>query len=444
MKRFIILCAAFLCVLTASAELIKDGFVEYVPNFVKHTASIYFLDFAEVKQEVYSIPASVQYEGEEYVVTAINESALKNGRRNIICTKIILPPTITVIGKAAFREFMNVKEIVLPPQLEEIKSSTFAQCTSLETVVLPEGLKSIGEHAFLNCKALTALALPSSVTFIGSHAFDQTSIKELVLPEGMNVIPQGACANMRKLQNISIPSAVTQIEGNAFAYCERLSEVVLPPHLLSIGNAAFQGCASLTQISLPQQVQVINVQAFSECPELKQMNFPGGIRFIGREAFKSCANLEAVSFAGALPPTISFSAFDFTKLSNVIVPKNCAKRYKEAGDGAYTPFADITVTETEDEPDVSLLLSVVEDVHKRLSAPRESDRDETLIVQKYIELYDFLAPNVNSVDNVQKVFSIQQLFNNNPYQVIKKPLAKELKSAKTPESILAAFSKYLQ
>ena len=446
MKKIISLCASLLCAMTMSADLIKDGFVEYVPNFVQHTATITFMDFLEVKQEVYTIPSSVRYEDEDFVVTSIEENALKNGRRNTVCKKIIVPSSITVIGKAAFREFMHIQEIELQSQLEQIPISTFSQCESLETITLPEGLKRIGSKAFYGCKALKSINIPSTVTNIYDQAFSQTQIKELVLPEGMTVINDGALENMRRLQKVTIPSTVTKIENNAFAYDDRLSDIVLPPNLSSIGDKAFYGCRSLVQINIPATVNQIGVKAFEGCSELKQISFPAGFQYVGSEAFLNCSNLESISFIDAMPPTISFSAFQNTKLSTVYVPRGCAKSYKEdTGDGAYRPFLeDVNVVETDKEPDITLLLAIVEERHKKLSRPFEGSREETLVNQKYIELYNALSPLSNSVDNTKNIFRIQLLFNRNPFEAIKKPLAKELKGAKTTDAIYDVFKKYIR
>ena len=143
---------------------------------------------------------------------------------------------------------------------------------------------------------------------------------------------------------------------------------------------------------------------------------------------------------------ISFSAFDFTELTTVYVPRGCGKSYKEnAGDGAYRPFLEnINVVETDNDPDVTLMLRNIEEKHKILSAPFEGSREEVLIQQKYVELYNALSPNANSANNVILIYRIQQLFNRNLLEVIKKPLAKDLKAAKTTEDIQSSFSKYLR
>ena len=440
MKKIISLCT-ILCALTTSAATIRDGIAEYSPNYVKHTATLTLLDFAQVKQEIYTIPASVQFEGEEYVVTTIGNNALKNGRKNNVCKKIIVPASIREICDGAFREAINVQEFVLPPQLEVIASSTFSLCKSLEIVTLPEGIKAIGGKAFTGCTALKSINIPSSVVEIYGQAFFQTSIKELVLPEGMTEILHGAFQNMSKLQKITIPSTITKIGNYAFSNCERLSEINLPSHIQLIGDGAFKGCVSFVEVHIPEDVTTIGVEAFSGCTEMKRMNFPANIRSIGRDAFLNCISLQEICFSGPLPPTINFSAFDFTNIDKVYVPKGCVSRYKDTF--SIGTLSSMNIIETNIGPDVKIMLSMVEEMHKKISAPKERDRDEALIIQKYMELYNFLSPNVNSAENVQKIFDIQELLNNPHFQEIKKSLAKELKSVKTAEDILNIFLKFV-
>ena len=69
-----------------------------------------------------SIPESVTYEGEEYSVTSIGESA-------------------------------------------------FYDCIDLTSITIPNSVTSIGESAFEYCTDLTSISIPNSVTSIGDYAF---------------------------------------------------------------------------------------------------------------------------------------------------------------------------------------------------------------------------------------------------------------------------------
>ena len=64
-----------------------------------------------------------------------------------------------------------------------IAYNAFQNCTSLDGVVLPETLTSIGREAFSGCTSFTEINLPNSVTSIYSYAFDGCNgITELELP----------------------------------------------------------------------------------------------------------------------------------------------------------------------------------------------------------------------------------------------------------------------
>ena len=57
--------------------------------------------------------------------------------------KVVIPDTVTVIGKGAF-----------------------AECRGLRRVVIPDSVTDIGIKAFFNCVALREVAIPRSVNVI--------------------------------------------------------------------------------------------------------------------------------------------------------------------------------------------------------------------------------------------------------------------------------------
>ena len=94
-----------------------------------------------------SIPNQVSFNGNNYNVTSIAQSAFEGC---IDMTSISIPGSVTTIGDAAFY-----------------------YCTSLTTVDIPNGVKTIGEGAFSKCEGLTSVTIPGSVTSIGKNAFFQ-------------------------------------------------------------------------------------------------------------------------------------------------------------------------------------------------------------------------------------------------------------------------------
>ncbi len=459
MKKSLIFCVLITAALTVSAETIEQDGIRYWINFAKKTASIERLMFDKVTDEVYTLPSTVRYEDEDYTVTAIMKKGLTNGRTNKVCTKIIVPPSIVSFDVSTFFDFANVKEIVLPPNLTTIPSSAFAQCKSLETIVIPEGVTEIGDRAFTGCQALKSIVIPNSVKNIYSNAFEGTSIKELVLPNSMDKIPFGAFGGMKKLQKIVIPASVEEIEESAFVGCERLQEVVLPANLKAIKHRTFVGCISLESLVLPENVSAIEPVAFENCSALKQITLPKSLVSIGREAFKGCTELKTIYSYAAIPPALGINPFDCSGLIScdgqimegitIYVPNGCAKRYKEAENKPTLTqgWNTLNIVEMNTEPELSANISeTLENTHKRLSPSASIKGDMGMITNKYISLYDSYVQQGFSTRTALITYDIQSLIKRLaeiPNPEIVKPLAKELKAAKTTEAQELVFLKYI-
>ena len=67
---------------------------------------------------------------------------------------VVIEEGITVIGKAAFRDFLNVESVELPETLTEIKDDAFNYNLELKEIKLPQKIKTIGEYSFRRCKKL--------------------------------------------------------------------------------------------------------------------------------------------------------------------------------------------------------------------------------------------------------------------------------------------------
>ena len=114
---------------------------------------------------------------------------------------VSVPKTVTVIGRGAFEDNMNVELVVLPNSVTKIEPYAFWGCDNLDTVVLGKEIDSIGDYAFAGCKGLEQMTVPASVASIGVQAF-------------------GDCVNMK---DISIPAQTIYIHDTAFDGCARLT-----------------------------------------------------------------------------------------------------------------------------------------------------------------------------------------------------------------------------
>ena len=69
--------------------------------------------------------------------------------------RVIMPDSITYIGRAAFSYCSDLKSVVLSNNIKTIVRGTFSGCSSLESITIPNGVTSIGWSAFYYCINLT-------------------------------------------------------------------------------------------------------------------------------------------------------------------------------------------------------------------------------------------------------------------------------------------------
>lgn len=116
---------------------------------------------------IYIIPRVVNYEGENYPVTAIADGAFAHSK----VTEVVIPNSVTRIGENAFAFASELTDVTLPLELTEIPDYCFA-ATSIVNIVLPDGVRDVGYGAFQDCALLHTVMLPSSLKYIDDFAFD--------------------------------------------------------------------------------------------------------------------------------------------------------------------------------------------------------------------------------------------------------------------------------
>ena len=238
-------------------------------------------------------------------------------------------PDYAFLNGSSFIAKTSLKSILLPSSLTSIGKYAFRGCTGLLSVTIPALVTTLEEYAFNNCTGLTAVifSTPSSVTTIGNNVFDSCrGITSITIPQSAISIGNSTFRNCSGLTNMtfSTPSSLATIGNSAFQGSSSLSSVTIPASVTSIGGYAFQSCSGLTTVifSTPSSVTAIGVGTFKSCSKLVSIDIPTSVNSLGDAAFRACIGLTSVNFSTPSSVTsIGYNAFyECNKLASVTIP----------------------------------------------------------------------------------------------------------------------------
>ena len=207
----VLLCAASVNVVFAEPTTINH--VNYEFDEDAKTATDVGADYTWENSDVsLVIPAQVEYNSQNYAVTAIGDNAFKGAEYLV---SIELPEGLLSIGDAAFNQTSNLASINIPNSVTSVGEEAFAEAFKED---YPSGENAID------------IVLGNGLTVLSKYMFSTAMMKSVTLQEGLLEIKQGAFQYCGYLTSITIPSTVTHIwgdgvDGDAFVSCEKLSDI---------------------------------------------------------------------------------------------------------------------------------------------------------------------------------------------------------------------------
>ena len=320
------------------------------------------------------IPASVSYEGHNYAVTTIGNSAF------LYCfylTSLTLPNSVTTIEEGAFAYCSGFTgDLVIPNSVVTIEPSAFFTCYAFDgDLVIGNSVTVIGDYAFDDCNGMHGvLNIPSNVTSIGTSSFRYCAFSGMTVDPANPVFDSRDNCNaiittstnelLTGCVNTVIPNTVTAIGENAFSGLDGLTSIDIPGSVTSIGAGAFSFCFDLTgDLTIPNSVTTIGSGAFFQCSGFDgTLTIGESVTFIGDYAFRDCSHFTGAVSLATTPPELGnepgwncvvFQNFGYPVLT---VPYGCASAYQNSnwydpmGMNGFYEFIEAeptTVSETE-------------------------------------------------------------------------------------------------
>ncbi|MDE6655828.1 MAG: leucine-rich repeat domain-containing protein, partial [Anaeroplasmataceae bacterium] len=279
----------------------------------------------------------------------------------------IIPTNTVYLGKYAFYENDSLVRVIYDGNgFEDILEYTFYGCDSLNgfndgeyKVIIPSSITSIGKYAFAECVSLESLDINSvteigayafyntisnettslrSLTSLGEHAFDHAeSLKEISLPAGLDTVGAYAFANTYDLEQIEINNTV--LSDHMFYKSTQTAlnpmELVIPEFVTEFGNYIFAEATNLYTVVMHasmSEVEATNGKyMFADCTGLESAVFTNNAMTILKEGtFQNATSLPEFVLPEQII-TIEDYAFDNTDLASIDITENVVS----IGDYAY-------------------------------------------------------------------------------------------------------------
>ena len=299
-----------------------------------------------------NIPEAVNYEGVDYAVTTIGNSAFLY---YFYLTSLTIPNSVTTIEDGAFAYCSGFTgDLIIPNSVTTIGQSAFFTCYAFDgDLVIGNSVTTIGEYAFDDCNGMHGvLNIPSNVTSIGLDAFRYCDFGGITVDAANPVFDSRDNCNaiirtstnelVTGCVNTVIPTSVTAIGDNAFCGLSGLTTVNIPESITSIGAGAFAFCFNLTgDLTIPNSVETIGSGAFFQCEGFDgTLTIGESVTYIGDEAFRKCSHFSKAVSLAKTPAELGFeySGMVFSEFGTqtLTVPYECAAAYQNSD--WYDPF----------------------------------------------------------------------------------------------------------
>ena len=257
------------------------------------------------------------------------------GCKNLV--KIVIPNSVTSMGKYTFYGCTNLETVVLSNNLEAIKYCAFCNCENLQGITLGSKTTSIENYAFQNCGKMASVKLNNGLKTIGDFAFYKCyALTNITIPASVETIGGGAFYGLKNLKSVTFASGskLTAINTTgdvylnnvgwgyygAFEGCTSLESIVIPNSVTFMGREVFYGCSNLKSVVLSDNLEAIKLYAFLNCENLQGVTLGSKTTSIENYAFQNCGKMASVKLNNGLKTIGDFAFYKCYALTNITIP----------------------------------------------------------------------------------------------------------------------------
>ena len=232
----------------------KDNVLSVIQNTTKDTKLVFSNDCYElivtnnINDQIenrYAVTSTVALNDNNFILDFSNVTSMTTVPNSIFCFQtynydniksVLLPNTITKIGKYSFSKLKCITEVTIPSNINTIEHGAFMDCSNLKIIRINSTNISIDNTAFSGCP----------------------NVEEVYTPVGNFIEQMGAGSSLKKIVFTVAPKVFT-----GFANTTNINEVVIPEGVEEIGENAFYN-SSVKDITFPSTLKKINKNAFKD------------------------------------------------------------------------------------------------------------------------------------------------------------------------------------
>lgn len=241
-----------------------------------------------------------------------------------VLEEVYIGKTVEIISESAFDKCVSLKSVIMPPTVTEIGKRAFAE-SAITDFAIGASVNEIGENAFFGCKSLKGI---SADEFNKKYATDASGVLYSKDFSELIVFPAGAI-----ISNYSVLPSTKAVRQDAFANCVNLKGVFFAKGVTHIGVGAFRDCAVLETAELPSSLRIISKSMFENCSALKDVSFPSKLETIDDMAFTNCTALEEVELPSGVTEIGAYAFANCTKIKEFEIPQSVSDVSENAFEG---------------------------------------------------------------------------------------------------------------